>query len=313
MDLLFAANDGFVRHLGVAMLSVLRTQSRERALRVHVLHHDISAQSEARLGELKAEREFELTFHRVDPGEFAAYPAMINYLSIETYFRLKAHRLFADLDRILYLDADTICRADLGDLWATDLGGNLLGGVVDQASDGPESLKLNGLMRPETPYFNAGVLLLNLAEMRARSIEERFAEVARQHGRLMPYADQDLLNVACEGAVTFLPLRYNVQSNFFYKADSLDNLARHFPDIEPEFRAALADPAILHFTGREKPWHITSRHPMTEAYRAVERTSPWRDAPLLVDHLRYRPHPLKVMLEKLGRRVGGLFGAGGEG
>lgn len=314
MDLLFAANDRFVRHLGVCLLSVLRTQPAGRQLRVHVLHHDITAESQRRIASLAGERPFEIAFHRLDPGEFSAYPAMAHYLSIETYFRLRAHRILSGLDRILYLDADTICRADLGPLWETDLGGRLLGAIADPLVDGPPNLKFYGLIGSATPYFNAGVLLLDLAAMRRENIEDRFARIGRQYGALMPYADQDLLNVACGGRVAWLPLRYNVQSHYFYRPDNLARLRRYFPDIEPEFRTALADPAILHFTGREKPWHITSRHPMAEAYRAVERASPWRDEPLLIDHLRYRPHPLKVAAAALWRRLAGAGPApAGEG
>ncbi|MCC2113898.1 MAG: hypothetical protein KDJ16_17820, partial [Hyphomicrobiales bacterium] len=159
----------------------------------------------------------------------------------------------------------------------------------------------NGLLPADTPYFNAGVVLFNLEAMRQANIEQRFADIAQKHGRLTTYADQDILNIACSGRVYWLPLRFNVQSNFYYKSDALSRLEHYRPGIAEEFHQALADPAILHFTGREKPWHIGSRHPMTEAYLEIERTSPWRGAPLLVDTLRYRRPPLAVRLGNMRR------------
>lgn len=317
MDVLFAADDSYARHLGVTMLSLLRSQPADMRLDFHLLHQGMSAGNLAKLASLGAGRAFRLHDYRVDPAEFSgfsramSFSRQMSYITLETFFRLKAHRILPDLARVLYLDTDIICRADLSPLWSLDLDGKLVAAVANQDVEAPEILRRQGLLGDGEPYFNAGVLLLNLAEMRTEGIDARLAELAERHGRFMQFADQDLLNVACRGRIAWAPLRFNVQSGYFYKTGLADDLERFWPGVRREFEAALADPAILHFTGREKPWHITSRHPMRESYREIERASPWRDEPLLVDHLRYRPHPARAFLDKVRSWFGPMTPGGG--
>ncbi len=309
MHILFAASDSYVRHLGVCLLSVLRTQAPEADLSVHVFHHDITAENQAKIATLKAERSFDLRFYDIDPGDFAGHPGTLSHVTGETYFRLKAHELLGEIDRVLYLDVDLIVCADLGDLWQIDLEGNLAGAIYDYSIDGSPPLRYYGLMPRTLPCFNAGVLLLDLGEMRRIGIDDTYRQIARKWSSLMPYSDQDMLNIAFKNRVRWLPLKYNVQSNFYYRPDALSVLQRFAPDIEPAFSEALAAPAILHYTGREKPWHIGSRHPMTNRYLEVERSSPWRDEPLLVDTLRYRPHPMTRAYRRIRQS---LFGGTGR-
>jgi predicted O-methyltransferase YrrM len=65
-------------------------------------------------------------------------------------------------ERVLYLDADTLILKDILDLWKTDLDGKALGAALDVGN--PQGYEAVG----EGSYFNAGVLLMDLAKIRGR-------------------------------------------------------------------------------------------------------------------------------------------------
>jgi lipopolysaccharide biosynthesis glycosyltransferase len=91
-------------------------------------------------------------------------------------------------------------------------------------------------------YFNAGVLLIDLDRWRHERISERALEFLEKHPTT-PYADQDALNVACDGRWKHLDHKWNFQAH-----DS-----QRFERTEKRLR-----PAILHFVMAAKPWDARS-------------------------------------------------------
>ena len=109
------------------------------------------------------------------------------HVTSATYFRLLIEELLPeDLDRVLYLDSDTIINKDLSELWQTDLRGAPLGAIQDPAIvtigtvEGIENYAALGL-KGEERYFNAGVLLIDLKQFRAERISEQVLEFLKEH------------------------------------------------------------------------------------------------------------------------------------
>lgn len=75
--------------------------------------------------------------------------------------------LFADMlpktvTRLIYLDADIICKGNILPLWQTDLQGKVLGAVRDWG----EAKSCDRIGLKNGRYFNSGVLLLDLTKWR---------------------------------------------------------------------------------------------------------------------------------------------------
>ena len=127
------------------------------------------------------------------------------------FYRLFAHRIFPNTDKILYLDSDTLVCDDLSELYSVDITNYVMGAVRDMAPTENQH-NPNGIYVAEFTqkylkndiYFNSGVLLINVKKM-------------TEYEHLIPgatdielkYPDQDLLNVAFDGKILSLPLRYN--------------------------------------------------------------------------------------------------------
>jgi lipopolysaccharide biosynthesis glycosyltransferase len=173
-----------------------------------------------------------------------------------------ADAIGAEVSRILYLDADLVVLGDLAELYDTDLNQQPLAAV--RAGRSPRHwLQLPALTGPPrariSAYFNAGVLLVDLAAWREQRLSRRAVEFYEQHAAMCWSLDQDVLNVLFENRWTALDPKWN-------------KLIQHHPDdpfgLEKMDYLATTD-GILHFGGRVKPWH--EEYPQTPL-RAIYRT-----------------------------------------
>ncbi len=208
----------------------------------------------------------------VGPGWLA--PA---HLGAPAFWRMFAGRFVgARFDRAVYVDADVILRRCLSELHDADLAGKTIGAVRDYAlpehhlSGGVASAEIG--LDPMLPYFNSGVMVLDLARWRRERVEERLVAYASVPGRRLPFADQDALNAVL--AFDWRPLdpRWNRQS-------AIDHL--HGRPMCPPFplrvRLAIRAAAFaVHASGGPKPWEAGYegffREPFLRWQRAPRRT-----------------------------------------
>lgn len=127
------------------------------------------------------------------------------------FYRCIAHRFFTDIDRILYLDSDILVCRDLSELFDTDLGDYVLGGVRDMAPVNdkyhPQGIFVKNFAEKylnNGPYINSGVLLLNLKKM------HEYENLLFETKIPLICPDQDLINAAFVGKIKILPLKYNL-------------------------------------------------------------------------------------------------------
>ena len=131
-------------------------------------------------------------------------PSSPNKRSIFTYMamlRAAYTEIFPDDDKLLQLDIDTIICDDLNPLWDTDLTGKWFGAVREW----------EGHYRPfGTPqYYNVGVCLYNLAELRKDGVTEQVLNLINTV--FYNCTEQDAFNALAvpAGKVVDLPVRFN--------------------------------------------------------------------------------------------------------
>ncbi len=114
-----------------------------------------------------------------------------------------------------------------------------------------------------TPYFNAGLLVVDRAAWRTADLAERVARALREEPRKFPFMEQDALNAILAGGFAPLSPRCNFMGDFFLL------------DLE-----ATIAPIVLHFVNSPKPWEYERWRGETrfaEAYRSWFAASPWPD------------------------------------
>ena len=105
------------------------------------------------------------------------------------------------------MDLSDLIHMDLSDYYLAatrDLGMNL-------NADGITYIKsVEGLIHNQ--YLQAGFILMNCKKIKQDKLTNTFQALAR---RKLRYQDQDILNLACSGKVTFLPMKYNMTDYTF--------------------------------------------------------------------------------------------------
>jgi lipopolysaccharide biosynthesis glycosyltransferase len=252
-----ATDDRFAMPTAVALRSLLINGG--GPFHVTVLHDSISEEVRKRILRSLPSNDVEVSW--VDAGNLDIPASGRTHLPVATYFRLWAADVVpADADRALYLDVDLIVRRDLAELWAWDLDGCAVAAVRSVnypfvATHGAvDDWFLLGLA-PETPFFNAGVLLIDLDRWRSEDVKRRALEYLRSP-HLGAGADQEALNATLAGRWSQLPPVWNQQTEMLSYHLGADLL---FPPAE--LTAARGDPAIVHFQAWLKPWHRGCRHP----------------------------------------------------
>lgn len=167
-----------------------------------------------------------------------------------------------DLDRILFLDADLLVVDDIAGLWRRPLEGRVLGAVRDAAIGacgsrrGVKDREVYGV--PEDGgYFNAGVMLIDLAAWRQRSITARALEYLARVGDRADFLHQEALNAVAWNDWLPLPARWNLLGSVAGRP--FDHPA------SGDWRS----PAIVHFAGRLKPWRMNVGGHFRDAYETV--------------------------------------------
>jgi len=180
---------------------------------------------------------------------------------------------------VLYLDSDTIVRGDLEALWNTDLQGNTLGACIE-ATMNRKRREAIGLKN--TPYYNSGVLLIDLKLWHDRRAGARVLDFYRSRAGAFFAPDQDAINGALAGEILTLSPKYNFYTMCWYYPYrvlvKLSQPASYVP--EDVFRDALAHPAIIHYLGEVRPWRQGNGHKYAADYHHYLSLTQWRDTPM---------------------------------
>jgi lipopolysaccharide biosynthesis glycosyltransferase len=274
LHVVMCADSRFVVPLAVALRSINDSQSEAGTVLVTVLSIGISVEDRARLTESIS--RIDVSFVDVDALIPEDVPFSKARLTRATYGRLfAADAVGPGIDRLLYLDTDVLVRDDLRALADFDFNGHPIAATRDVSqpvlSVGFPAWRELG-MSPSTPYYNAGVLLIDVQAWHARGIRAAALDFLYQHGDRCRYADQDGLNAALRGDFARLPARWNQDAAFRHPR----HLAYAFLD-QAEVEAAERAPAIIHFTGAIKPWLPGCHDPATELWRQTLAMTAWRD------------------------------------
>lgn len=169
-------------------------------------------------------------------------------------FKFRLAEILRQEDKVIYLDGDTLVQKSLRTLYDYVLEDYYVAAAEDMldmdAAGYPVLAKRIGLDRED--YFNSGVMLLNLKEMRADAVAEKLLEY-RKSG-INYFMDQDALNAVLGRRRLKLPYIYNFMSTVtdVYDVDTISEkfFAQPKNSIEEYIDAAV----VLHLTGTRKPW-----------------------------------------------------------
>ena len=213
INLLFSFDDKFWKYAAVSIVSVLKSKNSDTLIDVYCMvpkgtswwaHRKIKKHVRKFPGCNLIWREIKESENPFQSWEFKRWSPVI-------FYRLFAHKIFPHLNRILYMDSDTLTRGDLWDLYNTDMGDNVMAAVQDLALVDNPNNNIGQYVRhfiikhiPNGLYINSGVLLINTTKI--KELDE-LAEPLNEIDLSLP--DQDLINMKLAGRIFRLSLKYN--------------------------------------------------------------------------------------------------------
>lgn len=260
-------DDSWVPHFATCAASLAASRGRE-SVRIFILSGpSLSSQSFRKMRDFVRDLGMDVESLTITEDQYASLPPKLLYSQINWY-RILLPELLPELDRILYLDADTLVMQSLAPVFEVELGNSLLAAVGVRAVDGRHGRGLG--LDSNAPYLNDGVMMMNLEAMRADNVGAR--AIAFGNERDLVFAEQDALNVIAQGRWDLLHPRWNAMSHLWLMPHQVDPT---YSRLDQE--SARVSPGIVHFEGFQtvKPWYYRSVHPLRFLYRDIRATTPW--------------------------------------
>lgn len=244
----------------ITMLTSARyNKSPERSYIIHVLGNNLSEFSKRKFRELERP-DFSLRFYSCSSERYKhCYIPQGTSFNHSTMIKCELAELLPQLDKVLFLDGDILVMGDLGELYDIDLGSNVLAAMRELRGERKKLHKIIGT----THYFNAGVMLLNLKQMREEKLGEKIIQLKQQAPDTWCYGEQDPFNVVCEGRTHYLHPRWNFFSSAYHALNTMYCSATNEWTIE-EFNAfyhtsyanytEMEEDAVIHHFAWLKPW-----------------------------------------------------------
>ncbi len=282
IPVVFAADNNYVPMVTTTLFSAMKHADPARYYDVAILEKDISADNQRRMTEFFSQfPNTTLRFINVE-REISGYDLSTNneHISTETYYRFLIQKIMPFYQKVLYLDSDIIINADIARLYDTELGDNLLAACRDIDYLGNLNIKIGNKrmaytknilgMHDPYAYFQAGVLVLNTKAMRERYTLNQWLQYASNPAYI--YNDQDVLNVHCEGSVTYLDWEWDVVHDCDGRVANVFSYAPN--DIFDAYMRSRNNPKIIHYAGFIKPWTDPTCD-FAEVYWSYARQTPF--------------------------------------
>lgn len=281
--IVYNCDDAYCCHTAASIASLFDSNKEAAEICIYVLGNGICAESEAKLLQLARLAGQGRSLHVILLTDFAKQVREAAGMELDAgKFTLTAlARMFtADFlpkteQRALYLDCDTIVTGSLWPLFSMPLSGCAAAMAMEPTIYQEVRTSL-GLL-PDMPYFNAGMILMDLAAWRRENVRDTCMAVYRAAGGKFLFSDQDCLNKALKGRVLPVSQQWNFLSNYAYRHYAeLVKTARWYGLFQKQqaFEAAKRCPVVVHFAGDERPWIAGNRNPYRKLYwKYIQKTA----------------------------------------
>ena len=288
MNIVYSSSDIYSLVAGVSMYSLLYNNKDSNEINIFMIDNGITAENKEKFQKMCDSFGRSITFIPIaDIEKLTGTSIDIGRWNISTFARLFYASLLPEwVEKVIHIDCDTMIMSSLEPLWNIDMGDKIVAGSYECIGD---NYKLEIGLNKDDIYINAGNIMLNLAKIREKGLEEKFKDFIKNH-RQLSFVDQPVLNACTTNEEKLVvPLSYNAYAIVFYlKYKNLlraKRVSQYY--TEEEVAETIKNPCIVHFTtcfmDGSRPWIENNRHPMLDKYLEFKGRSEWADQPLWKD------------------------------
>lgn len=306
MNIMYAADDNYAEIMAVSIMSLI-DNNKTCELHFYLVEDSISQKNIDKLTQMINDNHAEVTFiEKPDIRKMLGVELETLRWSDSAYSRLFLDRLFEkfpEIDKLLYLDCDTLIVGSLQELWETDIEDYLGAACLECMSNMHK--KIIGAKKTDN-YINTGMLLLNVRRWIKEDIETLTSNFIREYKGKTEYVDQGVINGTVSNRFKLVSPRYNLTAlayDFTYEEMQVYRKPQ-FGYTKKEWEDAIASPVVIHFTTSFlsiRPWFEGSRHPYAEQWKKIHDTTPWQNSTWRILKNRKKRDRQEIMYKKIPR------------
>ena len=253
MNVATALNKKYLAYTSVMLQSLC--VNNERPIRAFLLHTELELSDIKCLEDSLKDFDIEIIAIKMDTRVFDERLPRTTQWSVEMYYRLALPDVLPDyVERILYLDVDIIVNKSVAELYDIEFDDYEI--IATEDCNGRKSWEMYSAKQQEMfgplfeqgyIYFNSGVMLLNIAEIRKRVTLDTYMDAIEEWNYEMLAPDQDILNYVHWDRVGYVD------------GDKYDLFANLAHNRGMNYEQVKSEASIIHFAGY-KPWNTTSLH-----------------------------------------------------
>ncbi|WP_029040864.1 glycosyltransferase family 8 protein [Cucumibacter marinus] len=263
----------YIAQIEVIATSIAAHAKGDRRIVYHVLYQGPDDEAARRLAAFRR-GPLEVVLHPTSNP--LASIGQRGYISSAQFLKFAIADTLSDISKALFLDADVLVLKDVAELYDTQLGELSAAVVRDPPAMrryredeimvvGENRFTLRtyfpevlGLPVPDIydAYFNAGVMLLNLDQLRHDRFSDSAVDMVRRLHDRMVWRDQDVFNTLLFGKTMLVDGRWNVLNSLFWNPA----VAGDDPEMQTMVEQQRRDPWLVHFVSGLKPWRARARY-----------------------------------------------------
>lgn len=308
MNIALASDNNYTKYLHIVITSILEF-NKSNEINFFILDSGIDECNKSKIKETVESYNKNITF--INASFLTGNIVVDDAIAISSYSRLFLTRL-SELDKIIYFDCDSLVNGDLLPLWNIDLSDCYFAGVLDFVDVYFRTIL--GLSS-DYPYINAGMLVMNLKEMRNDEWENKVLDMIKRYKGTIPHCDQGIINVLSNGKFKIVKPKYNVLPD--YLLHSIDGIMNSYQFVNyysvEDIIEARNLPVFIHFAAGfyGRPWDKKCTSPLKQLYLNMIEKSGYSLDEILYDvpenkHMVFfrniyqkYPHWIYVLIRKL--------------
>lgn len=313
INILYQTDDNYAPYTGISINSLLRRHKSYETINIYVIDNGISADNKDKI-KITVERYGRRLVY-IDANKLVEYikkykmpmyrGGYTNYLKMFAGVYFNENNI--DIDRLLFIDSDSLILGDIGDLFTLDMQDNIIGMVCDSLTFKFKN-KYIGL-KEEEPYFNAGMVLYDMKKWLDMDALGQIKNHIQNVRASYVSHEQDIMATVFKGKILKMNPKYNFQPyHYIYKPEEFLRVykIKNYYSIG-ELNDAKDDIRIFHtyrFIG-VFPWHDNDVHPANQLFDYEIKDTVWnnmcklkKDLPLFmkIERILYKILPKMLFL-----------------
>lgn len=272
MNIVFATSDLYSKPALITIKTLLMNNEAVDELVIYYVENGVSYENKKLITDL-VENYGRSIFFIPMPEEYLEIKGLMRTNAIVYSYCFFQDILPSTVDKAILLEGDSIVTGNLTEMYDIDLEDFYLGAADDLQS---KWYKRKLGMKETSPYFNCGIMVMNLKKWREDDITSKLKKMISNGEAKFFYEVQDELNVLMEDKVKILPPKFNCTTAVYLFDYETMKIYREPSTCcsKEDFEYGKKHPLIVHFTKNQiiqpRPWIEECTHPYKEYYERAK-------------------------------------------